>query len=53
MRKVQVYDMNGVNHALNQLATQSRTYSGEEASKAVNGDLTDNSHTFEDAGNVP
>ena len=53
MREVQVYDMNGVNHALNKLATQSSTESGEEASKAVNGNLNDWSHTHYSTGNVP
>ena len=53
MREVQVYDMSGVNRALNKLATQSSTYSGEEASKAVNGNLNDWSHTQNVAGNVP
>jgi len=50
MREVQVFDQNGVNHALNKLATQSSTTPGYEASKAVNGNLNDNSHTNSDAG---
>jgi hypothetical protein len=55
MREVQVYDTSGVNRALNKSASQSSTYtsSGDEASKAVNGNLNDWSHTNNDAGNVP
>jgi hypothetical protein len=51
MREVQVFDTSGVNRALNKLATQSSTTTpGDEASKAVNGNLNDNSHTNNDAG---
>ena len=58
MREVQVFDNSGVNRALNKPATQSSTYilhswGSDEASKAVNGNLTDFSHTYSDAGNVP
>ena len=54
MREVQVFDTNGVNRALNKLATQSSTTSGswgsDPASKAVNGNLNDWSHTNNDLG---
>ena len=55
MREVQVFDTRGVNRALNKPATQSSDYDGHTwgpdlASKAVNGDLNDFSHTFNDAG---
>ena len=54
LREVQVFDQNGVNRALNKLATQSSTAPGDEASKAVNGIITfdghDWSHTNYDAG---
>ena len=53
MREVQVYDMSGVNRALNKPAIQSSTFAvGLPASKAVNGDLNDFSCTFEEAGNT-
>jgi hypothetical protein len=48
MREVQVFDTSGVNRALNKPATQSST--SDEASKAVNGNLNDNSDTNYDAG---
>jgi hypothetical protein len=52
MREVQVFDStSGVNRALNKPATQSST--SDEASKAVNGNLDDFSHTNNEAGNVP
>ena len=50
MREVQVFDTSGFNHALNKPASQSSTAAGEEASKAVNGNLGDRSHTNNDAG---
>jgi hypothetical protein len=55
MREVQVFDTSGVNRALNKLATQSSTYfehswGSDPASKAVNGNLGDFSHTNYDAG---
>ena len=50
MREVQVFDTSGFNHALNKPASQSSTAAGEEASKAVNGNLGDHSHTNNDAG---
>jgi hypothetical protein len=55
MREVQVFDTSGVNIALNKSATQSSTDTGHSwfASKAVNGNLNDFSHTDNDAGNVP
>jgi hypothetical protein len=58
MREVQVYDTSGVNRALNKYATQSSTYlwdniTPKPAALAVNGDLTDLSHTNSEAGNVP
>ena len=58
LREVQVYDTIGVNRALNKYATQSSTYiehswGPDPASKAVNGDLNDYSHTNSEAGNVP
>ena len=48
MREVKVYDASG-NCALNKLATQSSTY-WDPASKAVNGDHNDWSHTNNEAG---
>jgi hypothetical protein len=55
MREVQVFDMNGVNRALNKPANQSSTYTlhdwgSDPASKAVNGNLTDFSCTNFDEG---
>ena len=53
MREVQVYDTSGVNRALNKPAIQSSTFAvGDPASKAVNGNLNDFSHTLEEAGNT-
>jgi len=52
MREVEVFDQNGVNRALHKPATQSHTSSTainyREASRAVNGDLSDCSHTDEE-----
>ncbi len=50
MREVQVFDKNGLNVALNKVATQSTTATGHPASNAVNGNLEDFSHTN---GNEP
>jgi hypothetical protein len=50
MREVEVFDTSGVNRALNKPATQSSTYYYYPASKAVNGDRNDYSHTNNDAG---
>ena len=50
MREVQVLDTSGVNRALNKPATQSSTHGSDPASKAVNGNLNDFSHTNYDAG---
>jgi hypothetical protein len=55
MREVQVNDTSGVNRALNRSATQSSTYilhywGSDYASNAVNGALSDFSHTNEEAG---
>ena len=50
LREVQVFDQNGVNRALNKPATQSSTTPGYEASKIVNGNLNDMSHTNWEAG---
>jgi hypothetical protein len=47
---VQVFNRTGLNVALNKPATQSSTETGNPASKAVNGDLTDNSVTNWEAG---
>jgi hypothetical protein len=43
--EVQVWDLNGINRALNKVASQSSTYPGYPASNAVNGVLTSFSHT--------
>jgi hypothetical protein len=58
MREVQVYDTSGVNRALYKSATQSSTniwhsWGSDPASKAVNGNLNDYSHTNSERGNVP
>jgi hypothetical protein len=45
MREVQVFDKNGLNVALNKVATQSSTFASWSASYAVNGNLNDLSHT--------
>jgi hypothetical protein len=50
LKEVQVFNRNGVNVALNKPATQSSTETGNPASKAVNGDLTDASVTNWEAG---
>ena len=50
MREVQVFDTSGVNRAMNKPATQSSTDGSNPASKAVNGELTDFSHTHYEAG---
>jgi hypothetical protein len=50
MSEVQVFNQNGVNVALGKTATQSSTYSIDHASKAVNGILTDTTHTQLDQG---
>jgi hypothetical protein len=55
MREVQVYDTIGVNLALNKAASQSSTFNlhywgSDPASNAVNGALSDYSHTHEEAG---
>ncbi len=50
LREVEVWDQNGMNVALNKTATQSSTWPGYPASNAVNGDMTDYSHTSEDTG---
>jgi hypothetical protein len=50
MREVEVFDQSGVNVALNKTATQSSTVGSETASKAVNGNLNDRSHTDLNAG---
>ncbi len=49
MREVEVWDQNGINVALYKVATQSST-AVESASKAVNGILTDMSHTSFESG---
>jgi hypothetical protein len=55
LREVEVFDTSGVNRALNKPASQSSTDNLVlwSASNAVNGDLTDLSHTNLEAGNVP
>ena len=50
MNEVQVFDKNGLNLALNKVATQSTTWDGFLASNAVNGNLNDHSHTNSAAG---
>jgi hypothetical protein len=50
MREVKVFDTSGVDRALSKTATQSSTSQGYPASKAVNGDLGDFSHTDNEAG---
>ena len=50
MNEVQVFDKNGLNVALNKIATQSTTWDGFLASNAVNGNLNDHSHTNSAAG---
>ncbi len=50
LREVEVFDQNDVNRALNMPAIQSSTLFGEVASKAMNGDLNDNSHTWDESG---
>ena len=52
MREVQVFDKNGLNVALNKVATQSSTSTNPagSASYAVNGNLEDFSHTNNDIG---
>jgi hypothetical protein len=50
MNEVQVFDNNGLNVALNKVATQSTTWDGFLASNAVNGNLNDHSHTNSAAG---
>ena len=54
MREVQVFDQNNINRALNKRATQSSTSvdcgADNLALNAVNGDLTDMSHTLFESG---
>ena len=50
MSEMQVFDKNGINVALNKVATQSSTITGYPASNAVNGNLEDFSHTDNEIG---
>ncbi len=51
LREVQVFDQSAINRALNKPASQSSTYwMPGVASKAVNGDLNDSTHTNFDDG---
>jgi hypothetical protein len=50
MREVQVFDRNNVNAALGKPANQSSTWPGHPASNALNGIVTDMSHTGFDSG---
>ena len=53
LREVQVFDYNDVNVALNKVASQSSTYPGYlPASAAVDGNMTDFSHTYEEQGTL-
>jgi hypothetical protein len=57
MREVQVFDQNNVNRALEKRATQSSTSfdcgANNNASNAVNGNMTDMSHTLFESGKMP
>jgi hypothetical protein len=50
MKEVQVFDHNGTNVALNKVTNQSSTSASGAALKAVNGNLTDQSVTNNNAG---